>query len=101
MKRCIIFVVAITAIIGVGCTKHCIISFTNKTANDLQVTMEGPGDIYPDPPSLPIHRDGGDGIFKIAVPSSLLPADYQWRADSQKGTVVIQKESPDQAIAIK
>jgi hypothetical protein len=77
----------------VGCQRHYTITFVNMTGEDLTVTLEGPGHIEPSPPSTPLARRGGRGIFKVAVPEDELPANYAWHANGNQGSIIVQKDS--------
>jgi hypothetical protein len=87
---------------AVGCQRHYTITFVNMTGQDLTVTMQGPGQVQPNPPAMPLARDGGRCLFKVAVEEKDLPANYAWHADSHEGSIVVQKDSnPDLLVNIR
>jgi hypothetical protein len=78
---------------AVGCQRQYTVTFVNMTAEDQTVTMQGPGTIHPSPPAMPVAREGGRGMFSVAIDEDKLPANYAWNADSHRGSLVIQKDS--------
>lgn len=81
-----------------GCQNHYNVTFVNMTSEDLTVTMQGPGKIEPSPPAMPLARQGGRGMFKVAVNPNDLPANFAWHANSHEGSVVVQKDSSKELI---
>jgi len=97
----ILFVFFLTTLTFAGCQKTFEVTFANGTDEDLQVTLNGPGDIEPDPPTLPVARDGGRAMFIIEVYKNDLPANYRWIADGRSGSLPLSWESKElQAVTI-
>jgi hypothetical protein len=93
MKRMKLLACVALLAFAAGCQKQYTITFVNLTGEDLTVTMQGPGKIEPAPPTMPLARQGGRGMFKVAVNTDDLPANYAWHADSHEGSVIVQNDS--------
>lgn len=94
-------VVELTVLMGlvlvvVGC-KTTELMVVNDTGQDVQVTLQGPGKILPNPPTLSVVNSG-KAVFKIETPDGKLPANYQWQGAGRIGTIVIAKDTPDRVI---
>ena len=75
-----------------GCQRTEVV-FINDLDRDVQVTLDGPGDVKPDQP-LPVSRNG-QALYVVNTPTSELPANYRWQAGDQMGSVVIESGSPN------
>ncbi len=73
------------------------VMMVNDLGEDAMVTLQGPGQIKPDPPSLPVANDG-KGIFMVETPAGDLPANYEWQAAGRTGTVVVTDRSPHRQV---
>ncbi len=96
IRRWLLMASALVALFLIGC-KATEMVIVNDLGEDAVVTIQGPGHIKPNPPTLPV-ANAGRGIFKIETPESKLPADYVWQAAGRTGTVVVSKDSPEQQV---
>jgi hypothetical protein len=80
-------------LLAAGCTNFDVV-FVNDTPTDVQVSLVGPGQIKPNPSTLPVSKSGGQALFTVTVPKSKLPANYTWQAGTNSGSLVVQTDSP-------
>ncbi len=69
----------------------------NDLGEDAVVSLQGPGQISPDPPTLEVANTG-NGVFKLETPVGDLPANYQWQAGGRTGTVIVTDNSPKRQV---
>ncbi len=79
-----------------GC-KSTEVMMVNDLGEDTMVSLQGPGEVHPNPPVLPVAKMG-KGVFKLQTPNSKLPANYEWQAGGRIGTIVVTDESPSRQI---
>jgi hypothetical protein len=81
---------------AVGC-KTTEVMMVNDLGEDAVVSLQGPGHIRPDPPSLPVANTGR-AVFKVQTPSDDLPANYEWQAGGRTGTIVVTDKTPKRQV---
>jgi hypothetical protein len=91
IRACIVVAGILVAL--AGCQKTYTIMFVNTTDQDMAVTIDGPGKIWPSPPEAPLARRGGRSEFKVTVDTATLPMEITWQADDYRGAIPIQKDS--------
>lgn len=91
--RWILMSCAALALAVAGC-KSTEVVMVNDLGEDAVVTLQGPGQIKPSPPSLAVTNTE-KAVFKVQTPLGKLPADYEWQAGGRAGTIVVSENSPD------
>jgi hypothetical protein len=69
----------------------------NDVGQDAMVTLQGPGQIRPNPPTLAVANTG-KGVFRVNTPNGDLPANYEWQAAGRTGTIVVTKDTPGRQV---
>jgi len=87
---------AVLALAAAGC-KSTEVLMVNDLGEDAIASLQGPGTIEPNPPTLPV-ANAGRAVFKVQTPNEDLPANYEWRAAGRTGTIVVTKESPKRQV---
>jgi hypothetical protein len=92
-----LLVSCVAAFLGmVGCASTEVM-MVNDLGEDAMITLQGPGQIRPDPPSLHV-ANMERAVFKVETPPGDLPANYEWQAGGRTGTIMVTKDTPKRQI---
>jgi hypothetical protein len=85
------------AFLGIAGCRSTEVMMVNDLGEDTMVTLQGPGQINPDPPSLRV-ANMEKGVFKVQTPPGELPANYEWQAGGRTGTIVVTSDTPKRQV---
>ena len=88
-------IAALAAGMGVSGCKTFTVTFVDETPDDLRVSLSGPGKITPSQAEILVAGGGGSAQFKVQVNDSDLPVTYTWQAGLHRGSLPVEKDSPD------